>query len=39
VGLEQGSLRLVSRTEELFGRKSSRTDLEILVYFRRDPSR
>jgi hypothetical protein len=39
VGLERGPLRLVSTTEELFGRKSSGSGLEIREYGRRDPSR
>jgi hypothetical protein len=39
VGLELGSLSLVSTIEELFGRKSSGSDLEIREYGRRDPSR
>jgi hypothetical protein len=39
VGLERGPLSLVSTTEELLGRKSSDSDLEIREYGRRDPSR
>jgi hypothetical protein len=39
VGLERGSLSLVSTIEELLGRKSSGFGLEILEYGRRDPSR
>jgi hypothetical protein len=39
VGLEWGPLRLVSTTEELLGRKSSGSGLEIPEYGRRDPSR
>jgi hypothetical protein len=39
VGLERGPLSLVSTTEELIGRKSSGTGLEILEYDRGDPSR
>jgi hypothetical protein len=38
VGLERGSLSLVSTIEELLGRKSSCSDLEIREYGRRDPS-
>jgi hypothetical protein len=38
VGLEQGPLSLVSTIEELFGRKSSGSDLEIREYGRRDSS-
>jgi hypothetical protein len=37
VGLEQGSLSLVSTTEELLERKSSGSILEIREYGRRDP--
>jgi hypothetical protein len=39
MGLERGPLSLVSTTEELFGRKSSGSGLEIREYGRRDPSR
>jgi hypothetical protein len=39
VGLERGLLNLVSTTEELHGRKSSGSGLEIRKYGRRDPSR
>jgi hypothetical protein len=39
VGLERGSLSLVSTIEELLGRKSSGSGLENLEYGRRDPSR
>jgi hypothetical protein len=39
VGLEQGPLSLVSTTEELLGRKSNGSGLEIREYGRRDPSR
>jgi hypothetical protein len=39
VGLERGSLILVSTTEELLGRKSSGSGLENREYGRRDPSR
>jgi hypothetical protein len=39
VGLERGPLRLVSTNEELLGRKSSDSGLEIREYGRRDPSR
>jgi hypothetical protein len=39
VGLERGPLSLVSTTEELLGRKSSGSGLEIREYGRRDPSR
>jgi hypothetical protein len=39
VGLERGPLSLVSTTEELLGRKSSASGLEIREYGRRDPSR
>jgi hypothetical protein len=39
VGLERGPLSLVSTIEELLGRKSSGSGLEIREYFRRDPSR
>jgi hypothetical protein len=39
VGLERGPLRLVSTTEELLGRKSSGSGLEIREYGRRDQSR
>jgi hypothetical protein len=39
VGLERGPLSLVSTAEELFGRKSSGSGLEIREYDRRDPSR
>jgi hypothetical protein len=38
VGLERGPLRFVNTTEELFGRKSSGSGLEIREYGRRDPS-
>jgi hypothetical protein len=38
-GLKRGPLRLVSTTEELLGRKSSGSGLEIREYGRRDPSR
>jgi hypothetical protein len=37
VGLERGSLSLVSTTEELLERKSSDSDKEIREYGRRDP--
>jgi hypothetical protein len=37
VGLERGSLGLVSTTEELLGKKSSGSGLEIREYGRRDP--
>jgi hypothetical protein len=39
MGLERGPLSLVSTTEELLGRKSSGSGLEIREYGRRDPSR
>jgi hypothetical protein len=39
VGLEWDPLSLVSTTEELLGRKSSGSSLEIRGYGRRDPSR
>jgi hypothetical protein len=39
VGLEWGSLSLVSTIEELLGRNSSSSDLESWEYGRRDPSR
>jgi hypothetical protein len=39
VGLERGPLSLVSTTEELLGRKSSGSSLEIVEYSRRDSSR
>jgi hypothetical protein len=39
VGLERDPVSLVSTTEELLGRKSSGSGLEIRVYGRRDPSR
>jgi hypothetical protein len=39
VGLEWGPLSLVSTTEELLGRNSSGSGLEILEYGHRDPSR
>jgi hypothetical protein len=35
VGLEQGSLNLVSEIEEILGRKSSSSGIEILEYRRR----
>jgi hypothetical protein len=38
VGLERGPLSLVGTTEELLGRKSSDSGLEIREYCRRDPS-
>jgi hypothetical protein len=37
VGLERGPLSLVSTTEELLGRKSSDSGLQIREYGRRDP--
>jgi hypothetical protein len=37
--LERDTLSLVSATEELLGRKSSSSGLEIREYGRRDPSR
>jgi hypothetical protein len=37
--LEWGPLRLLSSIEELLGRKSSGSGLEIREYGRRDPSR
>jgi hypothetical protein len=37
VGLERGSLRLVSTTEELLGRNSSGSGLEIREYGRGEP--
>jgi hypothetical protein len=39
VRLERGPLSLVSTNEELLGRKSSGSGLEIRQYGRRDPSR
>jgi hypothetical protein len=39
VDLEQGPLRLVNAIEELFGRKSSSSGLEIREYSHRDPLR
>jgi hypothetical protein len=39
VGLERGSLSLISTTEELLGRNSSGSCLEIREYGRRDSSR
>jgi hypothetical protein len=39
VGLERGPLSLVSTTEELLGRKSSGSGLEIREYDRRDSTR
>jgi hypothetical protein len=39
VGLEQGSLSLVSTIEELLERKGSGSGLESREYGRRDPSR
>jgi hypothetical protein len=39
VGLERGSLSLVSTIEELLGRKSSGCGLENRKYGRRDPPR
>jgi hypothetical protein len=39
VGLERGSLSLVSTTEELFERKSSGSGLKIREHGRRDLSR
>jgi hypothetical protein len=39
MGLERGPLSLVSTTEELLGRKSSGSGLEIREYGRRDSSR
>jgi hypothetical protein len=39
VGLERGTLSLVSKIEELLGRKRSGFSLEIREYGRRDPSR
>jgi hypothetical protein len=39
VGVERGPLGLVSTIEELVGRKSSGSGLEIREYGRRDPSR
>jgi hypothetical protein len=39
VGLERGSLSLVSTNEELLGRKSSGSGLENQEYCRRDPPR
>jgi hypothetical protein len=38
VGLERGPLSLVSTIEELLGRNSSGSGLEIRKYGRRDPS-
>jgi hypothetical protein len=39
VGLERGSLSLASTTEELLGRTSSGSGLEIRDYGRMDPPR
>jgi hypothetical protein len=39
VGLERGQLSLVSTIEEVLGRESSGSGLEIWEYSRRDPSR
>jgi hypothetical protein len=39
MGLEQSALSLVSTSEELLGRKSSGSGLEIREYGRRGPSR
>jgi hypothetical protein len=39
VGLERGPLSLVSTTEELLGRKSRGSGLEMREYCHRDPSR
>jgi hypothetical protein len=39
VALERGPLNLVSTIEELHGRKSNDSGLEIREYGRRDPSR
>jgi hypothetical protein len=39
VGLERGPLSLVSTTEQLLGRKSSGSGLQIRKYGRRDQSR
>jgi hypothetical protein len=39
MGLERGPLSLVSKIEELLGRKSSDSGIEIREYGRRDPSR
>jgi hypothetical protein len=39
VGLERGPLSLVNTSEEIFGRKSSGSCLEIREYGRGDPSR
>jgi hypothetical protein len=39
VGLERGTVSLVSIIVELLGRNSSGSDLERLEYGRRDPSR
>jgi hypothetical protein len=39
VGLERSPLSLVTKIEELLGRKSSDSGLEIRDYGRRDPSR
>jgi hypothetical protein len=39
VGPQRGSLSLVSTIEEVLGRKSIGSGLEILEYGRRDPSR
>jgi hypothetical protein len=39
VGMERGPLSLVSTIEELLGRKSSGSGLEIPEYGHRDPSR
>jgi hypothetical protein len=39
MGLERGPLSLVSTTEELLGRKSNGSGLEIREYGRRDPLR
>jgi hypothetical protein len=37
LGLERGPLSLVNTNEELLGRKSSGSGLEVLEYGRRDP--
>jgi hypothetical protein len=39
MGLERGTISLVSTIEELLGRNSSGSGLEIREYGRRDPSR
>jgi hypothetical protein len=39
MGLERGTLSLLSTTEELLGRQSSGSGLESLEYGRRDPLR